>query len=113
MKYLGIFLLLLTTTSFAAELKSDISCPSHQSATSKTCGKLDYDGNCIYFNESTITGHFCGEAQVCARTNYYGDCMFFNVVAACGDHGCTKTKTCAKTDYGGRCVFFNEEISCR
>lgn len=101
-----------------ANVSTTVSCgdgPSGnlQSATSKTCGRTDYDGNCSYFNETTITGKYCGEAQVCGRTDYDGKCVYYNVVAACGDNGCTKTKTCGKTDYDWKCLYFNEGISCR
>ena len=85
----------------------------NQSATSKTCGRVDYDGNCVFFNETTLTGRYCGEATVCGRSNYDGQCIYFNVVAACGDNGCTKSMTCARQDYDGKCMYFNEGISCR
>lgn len=85
---------------------------SLQSATSKTCGRVDYDGNCVFFNETTLTGRYCGEAQVCGRVDYDGHCVFFNVIADCGDNGCTKSKTCGRQDYDGKCIYFNEGIRC-
>ena len=132
MKLIVILFSLFATQTFAAQLNlvggesaliqanvsTTVSCDdgqpgNMQSATSKTCGKVDYDGNCIYFNETTITGKFCGEANVCGRSDYDGKCIYFNVEAACGDNGCTKSKTCGKTDYDGKCLYFNEGISCR
>lgn len=100
-----------STHSFAESVNPI--CDEGQSATAKTCGRMDYDGNCIYFNETTYTGRYCGEANVCGRNNYDGGCIFFNVTAACGEHSCTKSKTCGRTDYDGKCVYFNESISCR
>ena len=110
MKALMLMVLLFSSFTFASSLNPIC---ENQTATSKTCGRVDYDGKCVFFNEVTYSGYYCGEANVCARSDYDGNCLFFNVEAACGDHGCTKSKTCGRSDYDGKCLYFNEGISCR
>jgi hypothetical protein len=83
-----------------------------QSATSRQCAQEDMYGKCQYFNETTVTGRFCGTADVCGREDMYGKCIYFNTVAACGNNSCTTSKTCGRQDMYGNCNYFNEAVTC-
>ena len=88
---------------------------SQQSATSRTCGQeSSYSGDCLFFNETTITGRFCDVGQECGReSSYSGDCIYYNTTASCGNTGCTTTKTCGRvSSYSGSCIYYNTEVTC-
>ncbi len=85
---------------------------SLQSAVSLTCGYVDYNGKCKYYNEETVSGRYCDRAQVCGKIDHNGQCSYYNLTAKCGDRPCRISKRCGKEDHNGMCNFFNESVSC-
>lgn len=88
--------------------------PLHtQTATSKTCSEESLKGECIDFQERTVTGNFCIQGQVCGREAMNGKCVYFNVQAECGEGVCTKQRICGRKKMSGECVYYNESIQCQ